>query len=412
MKVLLGITGGIAAYKAAELARELQRRGLDVQAAMTSSAERFITPLTLASLTGHQVLNSLWSPTTSESAGTDPQAFDIEHIAIAQQIDLLLIAPAPANILAKLAHGLADDLLTTIALATEAPFLIAPAMNVNMWHHPATQANLATLRSRGVHIVEPTSGDLACGMTGTGRLAEPTQIADAAILILTRDKTQEDLLGETVLITAGGTREPIDAVRYLGNHSSGKMGPSLAAAALARGAHVILITASTSEPLPPGCEAIHVTTAAEMQHAVLAKLPRATLVIMAAAVADYRLANPSPHKLKKQPTLTLDLVQNPDILAQIVTHRRPGTLVIGFAAESEDLIPEARRKLHTKRLDAVVANDVSDPASGFHVDRNAGYVLTPTAEFPLPASTKRLMADRILDQLPTLRASHSQLTNS
>jgi phosphopantothenoylcysteine decarboxylase/phosphopantothenate--cysteine ligase len=411
MKIRLGITGGIAAYKAAELARELQRRGLDVQAAMTSSAERFITPLTLASLTGHQVLTSLWSPTTSESTSADPQAFDIEHIAIAQQIDLLLIAPATANILAKLAHGLADDLLTTIALATTAPILIAPAMNVNMWHHPATQANLATLRSRGVHIVEPTSGDLACGMTGTGRLAEPTQIADAATAILTHIRTQ-DLTGETVLITAGGTREPIDAVRYLGNHSSGKMGHALAAAALARGAHVILITASTSEPLPPGCEAIHVTTAAEMQHAILTKLPPATLVIMAAAVADYRLANPSPHKLKKQPTLTLDLIQNPDILAEIVTHCRPGTVVIGFAAETSDLLPEARRKLHTKGLDAIVANDVSDPASGFHVDSNAGYLLTPTAEFPLPASTKRLMADRILDHLPTIRASHSQLANS
>lgn len=378
---------------------------------MTESATRFITPLTLATLSGHQVLTNLWSPEASEQASNeDPATFDIEHITLAQQNDLLLIAPATANTIAKLAHGLADDLLTTVALATHAPIAIAPAMNVNMWHHPATQANLATLRARGVHLIEPTSGDLACGMVGTGRLADPSTIADAAIQLLAHSNAQQDLLGETVLITAGGTREPIDAVRYLGNHSSGKMGHALAAATLARGAHVILITAATSEPVPTGCEAIHVTTAAEMQDAVLTQLPRATLVIMAAAVADYRLANPAPHKLKKQPTLTLELIQNPDILSAIIDHRAPHTTVIGFAAETSNLLEEARRKLLTKGLDAIIANDVSTPTSGFHVDRNAGYLLTPTAEIELPASTKRVMADRILDHLPVVRATQPAIT--
>jgi phosphopantothenoylcysteine decarboxylase/phosphopantothenate--cysteine ligase len=369
---------------------------------MTASAERFVTPLTFAALSGHQVLTSLWSPTTAETGGDSPQAFDIEHIAVAQQIDLLLIAPATANTIAKLAHGLADDLLSTIVLATNAPVLVAPAMNVNMWRHPATQHNLEVLRNRNVHIVEPGSGHLACGMVGEGRLAEPAEIADGAIALLTQ---RHDLLKETVLITAGGTREPIDAVRYLGNHSSGKMGHALAAAAAARGAKVILITASTSEPTPPGCEVVHVTTAAEMQQAVLAELHRATAVIMAAAVADYRVQHPVAGKQKKQPTLTLDLVQNSDILAHIVKQRRPGTVVIGFAAETGNLLAEARRKLLAKGLDAIVANDVSDPDSGFHTDRNAGYLLTPDAEIPLPTSTKRVMADRILDQLDSIGMS-------
>ena len=267
MKILLGVTGGIAAYKAAELTRELQRQGADVQIVMTASAERFITPLTFASLSGHQVLTSLWHP--SPEATTHPESFDIEHIAIAQQIDALVIAPATANTIAKLAHGIADDLLTTIALATTAPILVAPAMNVNMWHHPATQQNLATLRAREVHIVEPDTGALACGMTGEGRLADPTEIADA-VLALTQPL--RDLTGETILITAGGTREPIDPVRYLGNRSSGRMGFALAEAALRRGASVILITAAPA-PASLTCETHSVTTAAEMQFAALAHSP-------------------------------------------------------------------------------------------------------------------------------------------
>jgi phosphopantothenoylcysteine decarboxylase/phosphopantothenate--cysteine ligase len=421
MNVLLGVSGGIAAYKAAELTRELQRRGAAVQVVMTAGAERFVTPLTFASLSGHQVLTSLWSSSTAETALSDAAEFEIEHIRVAQETEVLVIAPATANVIAKLAHGIADDLLTTIALATTAPIVLAPAMNVNMWNHPATQRNVQLLRDRGIHIVEPGSGPLACGMVGTGRLAEPNEIADAIFAIgysdglplhpaqsdPLQDAAEGDLAGETVLITAGGTREPIDAVRYIGNHSSGKMGHALAAAAQARGAKVILITASLSEPPPPHCETIHVNTAAEMQQAVLAELDRATLVIMAAAVSDYGLLDPAAGKLKKQPSLTLELVQSPDILSQIVQLRRPGTVVIGFAAETENLIEEAHRKLREKGIDAIVANDVSSPTSGFHVDRNAGFLLTAEAEFTLPASSKRIMADRILDHLEAVRSGIS-----
>jgi phosphopantothenoylcysteine decarboxylase/phosphopantothenate--cysteine ligase len=403
MKILLGVTGGIAVYKAAELTRELQRRGTQVQVCMTASAERFITPLTFASLSGQQVLTSLWTPTTPEATSADPADFDIEHIRIAQQIDALVIAPATANCIAKLAHGLADNLLSTIALATQAPIVLAPAMNVNMWHHPATQANLALLRARGVHIVPPASGHLACGMTGDGRLADPTTIADA---VFTATNPPCDLLGQTILITAGGTREPIDAVRYLGNRSSGRMGLAVAEAAHARGAEVILITAAPAPANQPPWQQLQVTTAAEMQAAVLAHLPRATAVFMAAAVADYRVLNPAPHKLKKQPKLTLDLVPNEDILRHIVHRRRPETIVIGFAAETGNLLEEGRRKLHEKAVDAIFANDVSSPDSGFEVDRNAGTLITPTAELPLPPSTKRELADRLLDHLETLRATH------
>ncbi|WP_263380169.1 bifunctional phosphopantothenoylcysteine decarboxylase/phosphopantothenate--cysteine ligase CoaBC [Granulicella paludicola] len=404
MKILLGVTGGIAAYKAAELTRELQRRGAEVQVAMTAGAERFITPLTFASLSGRQVLTSLWQPHAEATSG-EPAPFAIEHISVAQQIDALVIAPATANKLAKLAHGIADDLLTTIALATIAPIVIAPAMNVNMWHHPATQQNLATLRSRGVHIVEPGSGSLACGMVGEGRLADPVEIADAVLAVATPIR---DLEGETILITAGGTREAIDPVRFLGNRSSGRMGFALAEQASNRGARVVLVTAAkATEPLD--CEMHSVTTAAEMQAAVLEALPRATTVIMAAAVSDYRVVSPSLQKLKKAAAMTLKLVQNDDILKQIISHRRPGTVVIGFAAETENLRAEARRKLLAKNLDAIVANDVSGADSGFEVDRNAGLFLTHDSEIALPPSSKLAMAGRILDQLTALRLSRSAL---
>lgn len=420
MRILLGVTGGIAAYKAAELTRELQRRGCTVQVAMTDAAQRFVTPLTFASLSGRQVLTSLWQPTTPESAtDTTSSPFDIEHIAVATSIDALVIAPASANTLAKLAHGLADDLLSTLALATTAPVFVAPAMNVNMWHHPATQANLATLRSRGVTVIEPGSGPLACGMVGEGRLADPVHIADTlihALVARTEPAPHHDLTGETILITAGGTREPIDPVRFLGNRSSGKMGFALADSALARGAEVILVTAA---PPPPhltaaqrACQIMSVTTAAEMHTAALAALPRATTVIMAAAVADYRPATQADQKLKKSTTpgetLTLHLIQNDDILQALVAARRPGTLVLGFAAETQSdpalLRAEARRKLIAKNLDAILANDVSSPDSGFDVEHNAGILLTHTSELILPTSTKRHMADRILSHLAALRS--------
>jgi phosphopantothenoylcysteine decarboxylase/phosphopantothenate--cysteine ligase len=402
MRVLLGVCGGVAAYKAAELVRELQRRGATVQVAMTAGAERFVTPLTFASLSGQQVLASLWEPGTSERAGSaaiHTERFDIEHIRVAQQSDVVVVAPATANTLAKMAHGLADDLLTTILLATPAPVVVAPAMNVQMWRHPATQANLQLLRSRGVQVVWPGEGELACGMVGEGRLAEIAAIADAVMAAGLRG--QRDLAGETVLITAGGTREAIDPVRYLGNRSSGRMGVALAEAALARGARVLLVTAAG--PAALACEQVHVETAAAMQQAVFERLPEATLVVMAAAVSDYRVAVPAAQKLKKQERLTLALERTPDILRQVVQRRSPGTLVVGFAAETERVLEEGRRKLREKGVDAIVANDVSRADSGFAVDRNGGWWLTREVESVLPISSKREMAERIFDGVVQMR---------
>ncbi len=404
MRVLLGVCGGVAAYKAAELTRELQRRGAEVQVVLTASGERFVTPLTFAALSGRQVLTSLWSASTGESAAQDAASFDIEHIRIAQEIDAVVIAPATANTIARLAHGMADDLLSTIVLATKAPVLLAPAMNVNMWHSASVQQNIATLRARGVRIMDPGAGELACGMVGEGRLAEPTEIADAVIAVLVRVR---DLDGETILITTGGTREPIDAVRYIANRSSGKMGFALAEAALDRGARVILVTAAGAAPL--ACEQILVNTAAEMQQAVLAQLSGATTVIMAAAVSDYSVAEPSQHKRKKTESLSLELTQNDDILKQVAQQRRPGTIVIGFAAETDDLLNEGRRKLREKGVDAILANDVSMAGSGFDASHNAGVLITHDEEFAIPHTTKREMADQILDRLGSLKTEVSTL---
>jgi phosphopantothenoylcysteine decarboxylase/phosphopantothenate--cysteine ligase len=394
----------VAAYKAAELTRELQRRGAEVQVVLTASGERFVTPLTFAALSGRQVLTSLWSASTGESAAQDAASFDIEHIRIAQEIDAVVIAPATANTIARLAHGMADDLLSTIVLATKAPVLLAPAMNVNMWHSASVQQNIATLRARGVRIMDPGAGELACGMVGEGRLAEPTEIADAVIAVLVRVR---DLDGETILITTGGTREPIDAVRYIANRSSGKMGFALAEAALDRGARVILVTAAGAAPL--ACEQILVNTAAEMQQAVLAQLSGATTVIMAAAVSDYSVAEPSQHKRKKTESLSLELTQNDDILKQVAQQRRPGTIVIGFAAETDDLLNEGRRKLREKGVDAILANDVSMAGSGFDASHNAGVLITHDEEFAIPLTSKREMSDQILDRLGSLKTEVSTL---
>lgn len=394
MKILVGVCGGIAAYKAAEVVRALQERGAQVDVAMTASAERFITPLTFRSLTGRPVYTSLWQPASDEM-----EAGSIEHIAVAQTLDALLIAPGTAKTLARLAHGMADDFLSTVYLATRAPVVIAPAMNVNMWEHPATQANLELLKQRGVRIVEPQSGYLACGMTGAGRLASIEQIVDRTMLAL---RSRQDLAGETVLITAGGTREPIDPVRYLGNRSSGRMGHALADAAQARGARVILISAS-SLPVHGGCEIIRVDTAEAMRLAMHRHLASATVVIKAAAVADYRPAAFSPAKLRRNGPRTLALEPTPDLVAEAVEARKPGTLVIAFAAETEHLQENARAKLLRKGADAIVANDVSDPALGFESERNAGLFLTEDRTVILPDSTKRNMADRILDEVRKLR---------
>ena len=397
MRVTVGVSGGIAAYKAAELVRELQRQRLEVHVVMTVAATKFVQPLTFVALSGHKVITSLWDETGTAEAAYDSS---IEHIGEAQWTEALVVAPATANILAKFAHGIADDFLTTMYLATNAPVLVAPAMNVNMWEHPATQANLEILRQRGVRVIEPGTGDLACGMVGAGRMAEPEAIADAVLNALGR---RHDLAGEVVLVTAGGTREALDPVRFLGNRSSGKMGYALAEAAQARGAKVILISGPSALYPPAHCDVVKVTTADDMRQAVLERMAEATMVIKAAAVADYRPLNVSDQKLKRTGPLTLELAPTEDILAEVVRRRRPGQLIIGFAAETENQMENGRAKLLRKGADAIVVNDVAGDNVGIDADRNAATFLTPSTAIELPEMPKRKLADRILDEILSLR---------
>jgi phosphopantothenoylcysteine decarboxylase/phosphopantothenate--cysteine ligase len=404
MRVTVGVSGGVAAYKAAELVRALQRQALEVHVVMTEAAGKFIQPLTFAALTGHKVITSLWDE--AETGAATPEQNGIEHIGEAQWADALVVAPATANILAKFAHGIADDFLTTMYLATTAPVLVAPAMNVNMWEHAATQANLEILRQRGVRVVDPGTGDLACGMVGAGRMAEPEVIADAVLNALGR---RHDLAGEIVLVTAGGTREALDPVRFLGNRSSGKMGYALAEAAHSRGARVILISGPSALHPPPHCEVVKVVTADEMRKAVLERMTEATLVVKAAAVADYRPVNVSEQKLKRTGPLTLELAPTEDILAEVVRRRRPGQLIVGFAAETNDLMENGRAKLLRKGADAIVVNDVSGESKGIDADRNAATFLTLSTSIELPDMPKRQLADRILDEILTLRRPRSMV---
>ena len=403
MRVTVGVSGGIAAYKASELVRALQRQALEVHVVMTAASAKFVQPLTFAALTGHKVVTSLWDEWDEGSSEASGEHSGIEHIGEAQWADALVVAPATANILAKFAHGIADDFLTTLYLATTAPVLVAPAMNVNMWEHPATQANIEILRARGVRVVEPGTGELACGMVGAGRMAEPEAIADAVLGALGR---RHDLAGEIVLVTAGGTREALDPVRFLGNRSSGKMGYALAEAAQSRGAKVILISGPSALYAPAHCELIKVTTADQMRQAVLERLTEATLVIKAAAVADYRPVTVSEQKLKRTGPITLELAPTEDILAEVVRRRRPGQLIVGFAAETENRMENGRAKLLSKGADAIVVNDVSDSA-GIDADLNAATFLTLTTATELPEMPKRKLADRILDEILTLRRPSS-----
>jgi phosphopantothenoylcysteine decarboxylase/phosphopantothenate--cysteine ligase len=390
MKIILGIGGGIAAYKAAELTRLLVQDGHQVQVIMTAAAQQFVQPLTFAALTGRKVLTDLFA---IESA--------IEHISVAQEHDLLAVAPATADLMAKLAHGLADDFLSTLYLAFTGPVVLAPAMNVNMWQHPATAANLETLRRRGHRIVEPGSGFLACGMTGPGRLAEPQAIFDA---ITGELSVRRDLEGETVLITAGPTQEPLDPVRYISNRSSGKMGYALAEAAAERGAHVILISGPVHLPPPRGVEIIAVHTAVEMRDRVFENLPQAGIVVKAAAVADFHLTRIPDQKVKKTAArLSLELDPTPDILAEI-GRKKADRLLIGFAAETQNLQQEARRKLESKNCDMVVGNLVGTAESGFESDENEVVLAMRTGEtVTLPRAPKREIADRIFDEVLKLR---------
>ncbi len=369
MRVVLGVGGGIAAYKSAELVRALQQRGHDVQVVMTRAAQEFIQPLTFAALTGHKVITGLFSQESTE----DTLSSAVEHIAVAQENEILLVAPATADLLAKFAHGLADDFLSTLYLAFTGEVVLAPSMNTAMWEHPATQANLEILRRRGCSIVDPAEGWLACGTVGAGRLADPERIA-AHLDSLARQK--RDLEGEFILVTAGPTQEPLDAVRYISNRSSGKMGYAIAEAAARRGARVLLVSGPVTIPAPGGVEIIRVHTAQEMRQAVLDNLDEATIIIKSAAVADYYVRNAPQQKVKKTAArLSLDLDPTPDILAE-VGERKGDRLLIGFAAETDNLLEEARRKMKSKNCDMIVANLVNRDGLGFDSDRNEVEILT------------------------------------
>ena len=403
MRVAVGVTGGVAAYKAAELVRLLQQEGVEVEVVMTRAAREFVAPLTFAALTGRKVITEMFAAEQSPVPANVESA--IEHIAVAQRIDALVIVPATADFLAKMAGGIADDFLGTLVLATKAPVLVAPAMNVNMWEHPATQENLAKLRARGVRVVEPGDGYLACGMVGAGRLAEVEDISRAVCETL---GLKHDLDGETVLITAGPTREDVDPVRYISNRSSGKMGYALAETALRRGAQVILVSGPVSLAPPQNVEFVPVRTAEEMRLAVLAHLPQATAVLMAAAVADYRPAKPAGQKIKRGAApVALELEPTPDILAEVgalASAANRGQMVIGFAAETRDLAENARGKLERKGAHLVVANDVTKQGAGFDVDTNIVSIFRRDGSHEdLPQMSKHDVASRLLDEVAAFR---------
>jgi len=395
MKIALGVSGGIAAYKAAEIVRLLQDRGVRVQVVMTHAAQEFIRPLTFAALSGEKVITDMFG------AGADAPNIDsaVEHIAVAQSIDALLVVPATADVLAKFAQGIASDFLTTLYLATTVPVIVAPAMNVNMWEHPATRGNLEILKKRGVTIVAPGTGYLACGMTGAGRLAENEAVVAATLEAL---GASQELAGETLLITAGPTREKIDPVRYLTNRSSGRMGYALAEAALRRGARVLLVTGPTALTPPGAAEVTPVESAEEMRQAVLKLLPQATIVIKTAAVSDYRAKSAAPQKLKRSGPMTLELEPTADILSEIARHKQ-SQLIVGFAAETENALENARKKLASKSLDAIVVNDVSREGVGFDSDRNAVTIITQHEVVEVPETTKWEVAQRVLDQIVRLK---------
>jgi len=391
--IAIGVCGGIGAYKSVEIARGLQKQGHDVYAVMTRSARRFVGELTFEAITRHRVLSSQFARGLNA---------EIEHISLASSIDLLVVAPATANIIGKFANGIADDFLTSLYLATKAPVLIAPAMNTHMLEHPAVQRNLDVLAARGTSFVDPGAGYLACGWIGKGRLAEPADIVAAVGEILSPSGV---LKGKTVIVTAGPTREAIDPVRFIANRSSGKMGYALAAAARARGAQVVLVTGPTDLPVPAGVEVVRVTTAAEMRDAVVGRARTADVVVMAAAVADYAPARASEQKIhKSDDTLNLTLVRTPDILGELGRVRggngRP--LLVGFAAETSDVVASARHKRREKGVDLIVANDVSRSDAGFEADDNEVTLVSENADEALPLQPKRVIAERVLDRIEAL----------
>ena len=403
MRVALGVCGGVACYKAAELVRRLQQEGVDVQVVMTRSAQEFVTPLTFAALTGQKVIAEMFG---GESAVANVESA-IEHIAVAQRIDLLVVAPATANVIAKMARGVADDFLTTLYLATTAPVVVAPAMNVNMWEHAATRENIEALRARGVHVVPPEEGYLACGMTGAGRLASVEAIAQA---VCGRLGIKHDLDQETIVVTAGPTCEDVDPVRYLTNRSSGKMGYALAQAAARRGARVILISGPARLDPPQGVEFVSVRSSEQMHRAVLETMPRATALIMAAAGADFRPVAPQTKKMKRgNGHVSLELEPTQDILAD-VARDKGNRIIIGFAAETERVPEHARAKLESKQADLIVANDVTADGAGFDHDTNViTLYMCDGSEKAFPRMPKIDAAHRILDQLRELRRPIGQI---
>lgn len=397
MNAILGVGGGIAAYKSAELARALMERGLRVQVVMTRSAGQFIQPLTFAALTGRKVIADLFASGSSEETLSSA----VEHIAVAQENEVLVVAPATADLLARFAHGIADDFLTTLYLAFAGDVVLAPAMNTQMWRHAATQSNIEILRKRGHTIIQPEEGVLACGTVGPGRLPDPRTIAD---FVASLEIGKTDLDGETILITAGPTQEALDPVRFISNRSSGKMGFALAEAAGRRGARVIVVAGPVSLADPPGATVVHVRTAREMREAVLDRLAESTIIIKAAAVADYHLSQVPQQKVKKTSMrLSLELEPTPDILAEL-GQKKGDRLLIGFAAETEGLVEEARRKLKAKNCDMIVANLVGNAATGFESDQNEVVLVLHTGEtVQLERASKRDIAHRILDQVLKLR---------
>jgi phosphopantothenoylcysteine decarboxylase/phosphopantothenate--cysteine ligase len=398
MRITLGVTGGVAAYKAAELVRRLQQDNFTVQVVMTRGAREFITPLTFAALSGQKVITDLFA----ESSGDANLESAIEHIAVAQRTDLLLVAPATADILAKFARGIADDFLSTLYLASTAPVIVAPAMNVNMWNHAATQENVEMLRARGVKIVDPDEGYLACGMTGAGRLAGQAAIVAAVHEVL---HAVRDLAGQKILVTAGPTRENVDPVRYFSNRSSGKMGYAVAEAAAQRGAQVILVSGPTSLDVPTGVERINVQSAEDMHRAVLQKVFDCSVAIFAAAVADYRPLEASEQKIKRtKESMTIALEPTPDILASVARDKGE-RLIVGFAAETESVAANARQKLAAKNADLIVANDVTAEGAGFDHDTNIVTLIARDGrDLALPRMSKSEVAQRILDEVLRLRS--------
>lgn len=385
--VVVGVTGGIAAYKSCELVRRLKKQGADVRVILTEHAAKFVPPLTFQTLSGNPVADGMFD---------QPQAWEMKHISWSKAAHLFIVAPATANLLGKYACGIADDMLTSTLLATPAPVLLAPAMNVDMWQHPATQQNLQTLLSRGVHTVGPETGMLANGHVAIGRMAEPEDIEKAALALLC---AQKDLDGKRVLVTAGPTREALDPVRYLTNHSSGKMGYAIAEAARLRGAQVVLVTGPVSLPPPAGVTVARVTSTQDLYNAVLSHAPHCDIIIQAAAPCDFTMAA-APEKIKKQPDdqdLVLRLTATPDVAAAVGAMRKPGQFIVAFAAETENLIENAQRKLARKNADLIVANDVSREGAGFSVDTNIASFITKDGVTDLPLMTKRALADQILN---------------